>query len=75
VGITPLRYVGSEVAFKCTETCTASTVQSAHGLNRISADTGFWTCVDWKFFAQLNEYYNPLDLVTPFLNTLYNVRY
>jgi hypothetical protein len=37
----------------------------------ISAGIGFWTYVDWYFFAHLCEYYTTLKPVTFFFNTLY----
>jgi hypothetical protein len=39
-------------------------------LTLTSAGTGFWTYVEWDFFAHLNEYYTPLKPITIF-NTLY----
>jgi hypothetical protein len=37
----------------------------------MSAGIGFWTRVDWVFFAPLSEYYTSLESVIIFLNTLY----
>jgi hypothetical protein len=34
----------------------------------ISADTGFWTYVDWNILASLSELYTSLKPVTLFLN-------
>jgi hypothetical protein len=41
-------------------------IQSNAELAHVSAGTGFWTYVDWDFFAHLSEYYTPLKPVTLF---------
>jgi hypothetical protein len=57
-----------KVVLECMGTKRSICCRDDTNFARISAGIGFWTYVDWAFYAHLNEYCTPLKPVTLFFN-------
>jgi hypothetical protein len=55
-----------KVALKCMETTQNICCRGHTHIAHITAGIGFWTYVDWYFFAHLSEYYTSLKPITIF---------